>query len=104
MLLLAAVDATAAEKKPIGDIDTNALTNETQAMPADEPDKHMSLAWWMPSEFWQASFANHRIRDAEVDGPVRLPLSRGRLDDPADLVSSGTPRVVVEIRLRSPPA
>jgi hypothetical protein len=40
-----------------GDIDVEALLKETQHM--SQADRGMTLAWWLPEEFWSASFARN---------------------------------------------
>ena len=47
----------AAEKKPIKDLDTDALTRDTQVVPEGAGDDHVALAWWIPSEFWESLLA-----------------------------------------------
>ena len=60
----------AAERKPVADIDTNAMTSEMQAITQEENSKHVSLAWWMPTEFWQASFAKSSETPASLNKDV----------------------------------
>ena len=45
----------ALEKKPINSIDTDKLIEDTQ-FSASCGDDHMNFLWWIPCEFWQATF------------------------------------------------
>ncbi len=45
----------AAEPKPFAEINTDLLTSETQVTGGESDE--FNLAWWIPLEFWQASFA-----------------------------------------------
>lgn len=47
----------AAEKKSLKDVDTEAFASDTQVTLKGAGDNHMALAWWIPSEFWQALFS-----------------------------------------------
>ena len=49
----------ALEKKPINSIDTNQLIKDTQ-FSASSGDEHMNLFWWVPCEFWQATYINDK--------------------------------------------
>ncbi len=52
-------------------IDLEALTNETQKM-ASDPDK-MTLIWWIPEEYWLASFSQDpSISDAQAEELVSV--------------------------------
>lgn len=54
-ILALTVGATmAAERKSIAEVDTDAMTNETQLMPKGAGEDHMALTWWIPDEFWEA--------------------------------------------------
>ncbi len=44
----------ALEKKPLLEVSTDDMTNETQVI-ADSGDDHLTLYWWLPYEFWAAS-------------------------------------------------
>jgi hypothetical protein len=46
-----------------GDIDLTALIHETQKM-SQKPDE-MDLVWWIPEEFWIASFAQNKEMTAK---------------------------------------
>lgn len=67
------------EKKPITTVDANQMTEETQTMAAGGKGQ-MNLIWWIPVEFWQATFANDEsISDSEKNKrrrgnrePIRL--------------------------------
>jgi hypothetical protein len=54
ILLLTMLCSAAAEKKQINDIDTDALTNETQISAKGAASNHMAIVWWIPTEFWDA--------------------------------------------------
>lgn len=56
-LLIAAVPGFAVERKKLSDIDTDKLTTDTQVS-ATCGDDHLNLVWWIPHEFWQATFIN----------------------------------------------
>lgn len=53
--LLFTSPAFALERKPIADINTDQLTEDTQVSASTSSD-HMNLVWWIPYEFWQATF------------------------------------------------
>jgi hypothetical protein len=57
ILALNVTCAMALDPKPIGEVDTDALTTETQVMPLQAGDDHFALAWWIPVEFWEAILA-----------------------------------------------
>ncbi len=59
---LCAVDAVAAEKRAPAAIDSGALTKDLQRMSNDDG---ITLAWWVPVEFWEASFAREKSASAE---------------------------------------
>ena len=56
--------AGAFEKKQMKDVDVAALTNETQRMSYTDG---MHIAWWIPTEYWDASMS----RDANVKDAAR---------------------------------
>lgn len=47
----------AAERKPIGEIDTDSFTTATMPSFSNVGDDHVAMAWWIPREFWGAIFA-----------------------------------------------
>lgn len=51
---LLTLGAHAIERKPLTEVDLNALTNETQVMGGDT--RSLDLVWWIPLEFWEATF------------------------------------------------
>lgn len=53
--LLFTSSAFALERKSIADIDTDQLTDDTQVSAPTNSD-HMNLVWWIPYEFWHATF------------------------------------------------
>ena len=58
-LLVSVPPTHALEKKPIKDIDSDQLTGDTQVT-ASAGDEHFNFVWWIPNEFWQATFANDK--------------------------------------------
>ena len=46
-------NALAIERKPLKEVDINALTDQTQVMGGDA--NSIDLVWWIPVEFWEAS-------------------------------------------------
>lgn len=46
--------AQAIERKPITEVDVGAFTTELQAMAGDNDE--LDLIWWIPLEYWEASF------------------------------------------------
>lgn len=48
----------AAEKKPVIEIDEDALTSETQLSLKGTGDDHMAFVWWIPNEFWKKVLSN----------------------------------------------
>ena len=57
MLLAFPVSSDAQQRKAMADIDTDAMTGETQ-FSAPCSSGHMNLIWAIPVEFWKASFAS----------------------------------------------
>ncbi len=51
--------AYALEKKSINKVDTDQIIADTQVS-APCGDSHFNLVWWIPSEFWQATYANDK--------------------------------------------
>jgi len=51
--------AYALEKKDINKVDTEQITEDTQAS-APCGASHVNFVWWIPCEFWQATFANDK--------------------------------------------
>lgn len=48
-------DALAIERKPLIDVDSDALAIDTQSFPFGTRDDHVALAWWIPIEFWTST-------------------------------------------------
>jgi len=44
----------AAEKRPIKDVESDAITDDTQVTAAGAGDNHVALTWWIPNEFWES--------------------------------------------------
>jgi len=56
VLCLVASAVPALEKRPIDKVNTDELIKNTQTkVPSDE--RHVSIIWWVPPEFWEATFA-----------------------------------------------
>ncbi len=66
IVVFVAANAFALQKKPILEVDTNAVAGETQITPSPAGDDHMALVWWIPHEFWQAVLAQDATT-SEVD-------------------------------------
>jgi hypothetical protein len=74
MIVLAATTySIAAEKKSIKNIDLDALAGDTQVVLKGTGDEHLALAWWMPNEFWQLTFARDTTT-SETDKEAMLNL------------------------------
>lgn len=43
-----------AERKNIIDVDIDEFSSDTQVAAAGAGDSHVAIAWWIPSEFWEA--------------------------------------------------
>ena len=56
-LFIAVQPGSAVERKKLSAIDTDKLTTDTQVT-ATCGDDHLNLVWWIPHEFWQATFVN----------------------------------------------
>ncbi len=56
-VLFVASFVNAAQKKPIAEIVTDDLTDETQVTAQGAGDNHVALAWWLPNEFWESLLA-----------------------------------------------
>lgn len=66
----------AVEKKPIKEVDTDSFTSDTQVTPKGAGDNHVSIVWWIPTEFWEAILS----RDAttgEADKKATLDAMAG---------------------------
>lgn len=48
----------AAEKKPILEVEQDAMLVDTQPEVLGVPADHFTVYWWIPHEFWQVSFAH----------------------------------------------
>jgi len=57
LTLLLGTNTFALEQKSISRVEIDELIAETQKTPPCG-DEHMALVWWLPFEFWQASFAS----------------------------------------------
>jgi len=65
VMLLVFTTSMAAVRKPIGDVNIDAFTKDTQTSPKGAGDRHVSLIWWVPNEFWESILA----RDTTTSGP-----------------------------------
>ena len=54
---IAVCGVLAADPKPLGEVDMDALTEETQVDGGG--DGELNFVWWIPQEFWLASLANN---------------------------------------------
>ncbi len=61
--LLAATSLFAIDRKPVAEVDVNAMTEETQIIVSPEPE-HMTFLWWIPHEFWAVSMMADPSQDA----------------------------------------
>lgn len=57
-VLFVASFAQAAEKKPLAEVSTDKLTNETQQMLSN--DNNLNLVWVIPNEFWEVALAQDK--------------------------------------------
>lgn len=55
LLCLIVVHSVNAQKLALSDVDLNLLVSETQQM--SNENKSLNLYWWIPIEFWKASFS-----------------------------------------------
>jgi hypothetical protein len=63
-------DAQALTRKAIKDVDVSALTNELQKT---APGEGIHMAWWIPTEFWEASVAGDTdMSQSDKDELVRV--------------------------------
>jgi hypothetical protein len=77
----------AAEPKPLAEVDTDAMTNETQVTGGG--DDEMNMVWWIPQEFWQATLAADPDVSAEeaelvvsaLSGYCIIGIVRAHIDD-----------------------
>ena len=66
----------AAQKKPLKDVDTDALITDTQVTPSGTGDNHFALAWWIPNEFWE-SILSQDTTTSEADKKAMLDVMSG---------------------------
>ncbi|MFL1406851.1 hypothetical protein ACJO2E_16055 [Marinobacter sp. M1N3S26] len=72
LILLMSTQALAVERKPLADVPTDELTEDTQVMPKGAGDDHAAVVWWIPKEFWQAilsrdTFSSEADKQATID-------------------------------------
>lgn len=53
-LVAAAGFAEAAQRYPLGEVDADALVEDTQITLKGAGDDHTAMAWWVPIEFWKS--------------------------------------------------
>lgn len=72
VIFIATLNSYSLEKKSFAEIDTDELVTEIQtSAPCD--DDHMNLALWLPTEFWQATFAADRsISSSETQEIINI--------------------------------
>ena len=75
-LAIVATQAGALERKPFADVDTDALTRQTQVSSSDSVEQHLGLVWWIPQEFWRTVLAND-MNTSEADKQVVLDAFSG---------------------------
>jgi hypothetical protein len=63
IILIFCTHSLSAERKPLSDVDTDALTAETQVTPPGTGDNHVALVWWIPNEFWEAILIKNSTLD-----------------------------------------
>jgi hypothetical protein len=64
-LLLLALPAVAVDKKPIEEVDTGSMARDAQTNPTGAGEDHISLAWWIPKEYWEAVMSRDNVTPAE---------------------------------------
>jgi hypothetical protein len=70
-LLFAVASLCAARPATAGEVDLVALTQETQKMFQNAGE--ITLAWWMPEEFWKASLAQQKqLSTDQADGFLKV--------------------------------
>jgi hypothetical protein len=75
-MILTITFAMAAEKRPIKDVDTDAMTGDTQITPRGSGDDHIALIWWIPNEFWESILARDTTT-SETDKKAMLDTMSG---------------------------
>ncbi len=66
LLLVVVTPLLAIERKKLADVNTDKLTTETQPEPSGVGDSNMVVFWWIPYEFWAATFEqDSSISEAE---------------------------------------
>ena len=66
ILLLTVSLVMSAQRKTSSQIDTDDLTGELQVA-AKSGDNHLNIVWWIPFEFWEATFSQDAsVTDSEV--------------------------------------
>lgn len=55
----------AAERKPIEEVDTDYVVEETQILIKGAGESHMAMVWWIPYEFWIPTFRNDPMISTE---------------------------------------
>ena len=76
IVLLATTYSMAAEKRPIKDIESDAITNETQVTATGAGDNHVALTWWIPNEFWE-SILSRDMKTSEASKKAMLDAMSG---------------------------
>ncbi|MDH5434333.1 MAG: hypothetical protein OEY19_10345 [Gammaproteobacteria bacterium] len=67
LIVFFSFNVTATERKAFKDISSTELTTETQAQAETINDKHISMVWWVPYEFWASIFS----RDPNITDSAR---------------------------------
>lgn len=56
-IVLLAMSAFAVDKKPLEEVDTGSMAQDTQMSPGGAGDDHVVLTWWVPKEYWEVVMA-----------------------------------------------
>lgn len=57
----------ALDRKDLASINLNEILKDTQAQPSNAGDKHLSLIWWVPFEYWASVFS----RDSNINESLK---------------------------------
>jgi hypothetical protein len=75
-IILLATIGSAAEKRPLKDVDTDSFTTDTQVSPKGAGDNHVAIVWWIPNEFWK-SILSRDTTTSEADKKSMLDAMAG---------------------------
>ncbi|MEO0974297.1 MAG: hypothetical protein AAFX85_14495 [Pseudomonadota bacterium] len=74
LALILALPAHAIERKPVAEVEADALTTETQ-LRLGGTSQHISVVWWVPTEYWELFLSRDQSIGAEVRQQVLDTLS-----------------------------